>query len=637
MKTSLPMFATLVTALAASVASADWANVTYNFTSGEENTVQGPNGTLTSTRPSAGEWTASFGANNHSANLQGQRIPVHSAHTVAFNDYNTASGHAGMSSHIVFKIRLSEPITAAVWDIAAHGQNVAPPARLAARYSRDGAKWQTAYEYPAGSGSDHGPPPVTLPFDPPTQEIYIGWFAEVPQGTGWWLIGDTGRLTFKPSREPIAEDSSQAATADPASDDLHGSRVIPSTFFGTTTHVNSEGLIRLLEELKVPNVRVDFPWIGLEPSRGEYNLDSNMWMLKSVEIGLQHELDHLVVLSGPPAWAVGEHGTFPNDQSLDALEEFMFQIASKYRGKIRHWQVGNEPNMAIWRERFIRFLKAYSGGVKRADPANRVVLCGFAGVEHEHLDAVYRLGGKDYFDILGSHPYTRPAMPEDGGYLDRIRKIREVMRKYGDDKPLWVDEIGWNGVEPSMLEYLRSKFEGHRQYSGTEEDQARYLARLYLISATIPWIERVYFFHLHQEAAYTEVAENADYYMGLFTPWREGQIRPKDAYFSVKTVIQVLNESTYKERIGTPPRIWALHFEKGDEATVALWSLDDGVTMTLEDSLMLKGVVSMVGTPMLIKDNAFPLTGRPIYLEADAKDSQPLKARISQAQWRRDP
>ena len=217
----------------------------------------------------------------------------------------------------------------------------------------------------------------------------------------------------------------------------------------------------------------------------------------------------------------------------------MFQLASKYKGKIRHWQAGNEPNMAVWRERFIPFLKAYYRGVKRADPENKVVLCGFAGVEHLHLDAVYRLGGKDFFDILGAHPYTRPAMPEDGGYLERIRAIRDVMRKYGDQKPLWVDEIGWNGVEPSMLDYLRAKFDGHRNYAVTEEDQARGLVRVYLLSATVPWIERVYFFHLHQEAAYTEIADNVDYYMGLFTPWLEGQVRPKDAYFAVKTVIQV--------------------------------------------------------------------------------------------------
>jgi hypothetical protein len=289
--------------------------------------------------------------------------------------------------------------------------------------------------------------------------------------------------------------------------------------------------------------------------------------------------------------------------------------------------------MAVWRERFLRFLKAYYRGVKRADPENGVVLCGFAGVEHLHLDAVYRLGGKDYFDILGAHPYTRPAMPEDGGFLGKIRAIREVMHKYGDDKPLWVDEIGWNGVEPSMLGYLRANFEGHRNYACTEEDQARGLTRLYLISATIPWIERVYFFHLHQEASYTEINEHVDYYMGLFTPWRDGQIRPKDAYFAVKTVIEVLNGSTYKSRLDTPPRIWALHFERGGEATIALWSLDDGVAVKIDDPSPVKGITSMVGTPVLITKDPLRLSGRPLYLKLDAKNVEQVKRQILSADW----
>jgi hypothetical protein len=29
------------------------------------------------------------------------------------------------------------------------------------------------------------------------------------------------------------------------------------------------------------------------------------------------------------------------------------------------------------------------------------------------------------------------------------------MRKYGDNKPLWVDEIGWNGVKPPMPNEVR--------------------------------------------------------------------------------------------------------------------------------------------------------------------------------------
>ena len=620
-------------ALTSDADSGEWDSVSFDFTTGEENCVKGPNEAFTSVRPQSGPWTARFGVSNHFANLQGEQIKVFSARTVTFHDYNTVSGHAGKSGHIVFKIQFSEPVSGAIWQIDSHGKNVAPPARLVARYSRDGQNWIDAHIYAPGLAGDYRPPPVTLRLESPTEVLYLGWFAEVPEGTGWWLIGTTGELTLTPADLPLHAVPPESERAKSANEELQGPRVVPRSFFGTTTHVNGEGQVPLLQDLGIHNVRIDMHWAGLEPARGQYNFDPSLWMLASADLGFKHNLDQLVVLTNPPAWSTGERGTYPNDQSTSALEEFMFRLASMYKGKIRYWQAGNEPNMAIWREQFIPFLKAYYRGVKRADPQNKVVLCGFAGVEHLHLDAVYRLGGKEYFDILGAHPYTRPAMPEDGGYLDRIRAIRDVMKKYGDHKPLWVDEIGWNGVESSMLEYLRAKFDGHRNYAVTEEDQARALARVYLLSATVPWIERVYFFHLHQEATYTEISENVDFYMGLFSPWLEKQVRPKDAYFAVKTVIQVLNESSYVGRVDTPSRVWGLHFQRGGEATIALWSLDDGLSMTLKDVSVVKSITSMVGTPQLVKD-CLTVSGRPLYLRCDVNDVERLKQQIREASWK---
>lgn len=205
-----------------------------------------------------GPWAASFGSANHFANLKGETIRVFSARVVEFHDNNTASGDAGQTSHIIFKIELSELATEAVWDIENHGRNAQPPAHLTARYSTDGRKWMDAYSYPAGGPDKHDPPPLTLRFDPPTQILYLGWFAEVPGGTGWWLIGSTGQLSFKPLRSPETKDP--AGSEETATDDLQGPRVEPESFFGTTTHVNSEGAVRLLG-VDPPSSR--FQWLGL--------------------------------------------------------------------------------------------------------------------------------------------------------------------------------------------------------------------------------------------------------------------------------------------------------------------------------------------------------------------------------------
>lgn len=452
---------------------------------------------------------------------------------------------------------------------------------------------------------------------------------------------------------------------------LRGPRSISKAFFATTTHFNSEFLAELLDDLGMRAVRVEFMHRLLEPTPGRYAFSPDNPVIASADLGASRGLDQLALINHPADWLKvrGSAEMYPNDESVAAFEEFVCRIASQYRGRITHWQAGNEPYMPVWGERYVTMLKALSRGVKRADPQNKVVLSGFSGGsykeasrEPEFLDMVYRYGGRDAFDVIASHPYTWPLMPEEGRYLETISGMREVMEKNGDRKPLWVTEMGWSGVEPSMLGYLQQDF-WHRHRSRSEEDQARALARLYLVSATVPWIERVYFFHLHQEAGYTDRLDNPDLYMGLFTPWLGNRVRPKDAYFALKTVVRMIGESTYRERIELTPDLWALVFERGGETIIALWTVGDDVVMTLGDTSMVKSVTSMVGSPVLIRDRELPdavlqgedgkvivredrkvdwagpntlrLSGRPVYLRTDTRDLALLRTQVRGAGIRR--
>ena len=456
--------------------------------------------------------------------------------------------------------------------------------------------------------------------------------------------------------------------------ELQGPRHIPNSFFAIKTHFNTDFVIEVLEDLDLRTVHVDFNHYELEPKRGEYAFSDDHRIIRSADLGARHGLDQLAIVVHPADWlkVPGDVPMFPNDESVEAFEEFMYRIAAKYRGRIRYWQAGGEPYMVVWEERYVTMLKAFWRGVKRADSENRVVLCGFSGGDYRHeskepefLDMVYRYGGKEYFDIVASHPYTWPLMPEEGRLLETIGNMHEVMVRNGDAKPLWITEIGWAGVEPSMLGHLQTDF-WHRHRSLTEEGQARALTRLYLVAATVPWVERVYTFHLHgvPDARYTDTLENPDFYMALYTPWLGDRVRPKDAYFAIKTVVRMIGESTYKERIDLTPELWALVFQRDNEATIALWSVDGEVVMTLGDTSMVRGVTSMVGTPILISDRELPvsvlkgkdgkvivredreidwdgpntlrLSGRPIYLKADMEDLDRLETQIRGAETRRD-
>jgi hypothetical protein len=610
-----------------SVVYGEWSNVNFHFTPGESSKITGPGKSYSSVRPSRGEWTFTCDLRNHMANLTNEPIRVYSASIVGFHDYNIASGHAGMTSHLAFKINLSEPVRGVKWrSMSPQGMVMSKGATMTARYSTDGKVWIDAYKYPFPSKGTNEPL-ITLSFPKPIRELYLGWFADVPKNeNGFWNLAALGPLTFSPVRKLS---STPPVSVEPLTVNLQGPRFIPNDFFGTTTHVNSERCITYLKDLNMRAVRIDFVYQVLEPAPGQYNFTKN-FVIDSADLGIKDGLDQLAVVTSAPGWASEKGGAFPTAQSVKNFEECMFRIATKYKGKITYWEAWNEPNMAIWKERYVMLLKAFYKGIKRADPNNKVVMAAFAGQEEMEMDAAYRYGAKDYFDILNSHSYTRPALPDEGGYLGKIEALYRVMKKYGDTKPLWVTEMGWNGLEPSMLEYMRAKYPGHRSYSSTEETQARGLARLYLLSATCPWIKRVYFFHLPQEAGYTQENETCDYYMGLVSPWLNGD-RPKDAYFAVKTVIQMIDESTYREKIDLGSRLYALVFTRPKDALIALWSLEDSVTLTIKDSSMINKVTSMVGTPILIKDNVLALSGRPIYLSTDLSKLPLLKEQIRAA------
>jgi len=419
-------------------------------------------------------------------------------------------------------------------------------------------------------------------------------------------------------------------------DELHGPRFVANSFFGLVTHGMTRGaMLAAMEDLNIRAARVDFIHAHLEPVPGIYSLEPENQIINHAAVGLAAGVDQLPILHPPPYVLPRSYSNFQDvgDRSNSLAEEYAFALATKFKGKIQNWQIGNEPNMQVWKQRYVDYLKACYRGIKRGDPNNRVVLAGFAGSEDENLEAVYRLGGKGFFDVIASHSYTRPRLPEPGGFLTRIKGLCDVMKKYGDDKPIWVTEVGWNGVEPSMLQYLRTKYPHHRDYSCSEEDQARGLARLYLISATVPRIERVYFMNLFQVARYAEHHwEDADAYIGILGPATGIGHRPKEAYFAYKTVVNMINESNYVQRLDTGPRIWALAFKRTESAMIALWSLDDNVTVTLSDASMIKSVTSMVGTPIQLSPNKLQLSGRPIYVATSPADLASLKTQIAQAQ-----
>ncbi len=204
-------------------------------------------------------------------------------------------------------------------------------------------------------------------------------------------------------------------------------------------------------------LRTDANWAWIEGTRGTWSwaeLDG------LVDACTARHLRPLLVLGTLPTWArpagtPETHG--PTTQSQrDGFAAFCNRVAARYRGRVTHYEVWNEPNLPqFWSSpntsNYAKLLKAAYPRVKAADPNARILAGGVGWGSTINTVTWYRdlyaRGCKPYFDIANTHPYQDPYWSRqdswDSGELYFAAQIRQVMNQNGDSAtPLWGTEFG---------------------------------------------------------------------------------------------------------------------------------------------------------------------------------------------------
>jgi hypothetical protein len=118
-----------------------------------------------------------------------------------------------------------------------------------------------------------------------------------------------------------------------------------------------------------------------------------------------------------------------------------------------------------------------------------VLLGGLTSEGFFALKAVYKNGGRDYFDIVNIHPFTNPLLP---GRVHKIKvlykNLRREMIKNGDGhKKIWFTEIGCPGVKE------RNKGNGWWEgASPTEKQQAEWVREIYSELLSLEDVEKIF-------------------------------------------------------------------------------------------------------------------------------------------------
>lgn len=258
-----------------------------------------------------------------------------------------------------------------------------------------------------------------------------------------------------PSLIPLASDKSVGVNADLSGLDPGG----------------IEQSLAAMENAGFRWLRQRFPWDAIERSPGTYK-----WAAWDaiVEAAVRHNLKLIAVLDGSPAWARAEaDGGNPLAPPVETRDfgDFVSAVGARYGNRVDYYQIWDEPNIAPhWGAReidpaaYTRLLREGSIRIRAVDPDAVVLLAALApNVEAGganmsdllFLDAVYREGASEWFDLVAGQPYcfespieARPD-PERLNWR-RVELLREVMESHADgETAIWAASFGMPVVQPA--------------------------------------------------------------------------------------------------------------------------------------------------------------------------------------------
>ncbi|MCW5879526.1 MAG: cellulase family glycosylhydrolase [Anaerolineae bacterium] len=251
-------------------------------------------------------------------------------------------------------------------------------------------------------------------------------------------------------------------------------------------------------------VKQIFGWRDIEKAKGDFDWSKTDHVVYTAN--RYGDLDLLIRVDHQPEWARKGCTLMGPPENMQDFADFLTAVATRYKGRIRAYEIWNEPNLAReWcdqkpsPQQYAQMLKTAYAAIKKADPDAMVISAGMSPTgtndntampDDMFYDELYKvMGGKSdgYFDVLGVHAAGFRAAPEVspeeaaadkakyGGErfftFRRVEDIRKIMEKYGDAaKQMAVLEFGWTSDE------IHPDYKWH---AVTEQQKADYLVRAY--------------------------------------------------------------------------------------------------------------------------------------------------------------
>lgn len=367
-----------------------------------------------------------------------------------------------------------------------------------------------------------------------------------------------------------------------------------------------EAMLRMIREAGFVWLRQEFPWEDLEvDGRGQFT-DSRLdrdgdgqadtidtWVKydQIVDLTEAHGLRLMARLSNPPAWtrADPDAGDRAPPDDLADFVNYATAVASRYQGRVSHYQIWNEPNIyPEWGNNpidpagYVDLLCRAYHALKAVDRdivvisgaiAPTIALDGNRDLSDlVFLQALYDHGGGDCFDVLSAQGYGLRSGPSDRRLrvtsvnVNRHSYYRDIMARNGDaHKPIWLSEAAWNATLDAELPPEQISLYG--AYGNvTQAQAARYMPIYYeRIQREWPWIGNVMYWFFTRKDPFE--ADQAFYYFRMAEPDYQPEkpsFTPLPVYHSVQNYLRDQEPILYRGR--SQAETWQI---EGEGALVA--------------------------------------------------------------------
>ncbi len=409
-------------------------------------------------------------------------------------------------------------------------------------------------------------------------------------------------------------------------------------------------------ELGVKWVRLNgrISWRILQPSEGAAIDWGELASFEEELRALKAEgMTPIVVVDDHPEWATVEAYGWDGERSwcaailpekYGAYAQFVRALVARYKAPefgVRYWELGNEPDVdpilvpgqspfGCWGEiddayyggeGYGEMLKVVTPAIKAEDPQAQVVLGGLLlsvpettdpsfGRPELFLEGILRAGGAAYFDILAFHAYPSywgakvdcdlypgPGWTPWGGMVrGKSEYLRQMMARYGVEKPLFLDETGLG-----CPEYKEACNPPDAQFFDV---QASHATRSFVRGIGSGIMGFIWFTLDGPGWRYTNLVE------------ADGT--PKPVYEAYRELTEQLAQARYVQAVDHGPGLEAYLFRKGTGRVQVVWAVEDEELTVSVPALSYEAAYSRDGeplTPTLVGANFQLQVGfEPIYI-----------------------